>query len=230
MRKSAGFTLLEMVISTTLFAAGSIYVYATFTGVTKSSRGATIQMDLGSNNKRGMTRLFTELQASSLTPQDTDGIDATDPERVLEILADDVAPAPATKAKLVTRPAVGGGTTNADGSYVLGHGRQQARERTITGSRRLRFRKVVGYRFNATTGSILPEWSGWIEYRVNANRQLVRVGASGTTRVVANRVDAFDLEEKPDGTVLATIITARRNPTSGVWKRYANSVTIHPKN
>jgi len=229
MRRLAGFTLLEMMVSTALFVSGAVYVYATFSGVTKSSRSATVQMDLGSHNKRGMTRLFSELQASSLTPQDTDGIDSTDPESVLQVLDDDAAPSPKTKARIVTRTAVGN-ATEEDGKYRLGAGRQQARERTITRSKILRFRKVVGYRFNATTGSILPEWSGWIQYRVDNRSRLVRINADGTRRAVAHRVDAFDVEEKPDGTVLVTIITARRDPSRAGWKRYANSVTIHPKN
>ena len=65
MRTNRGFTLLEMTVATALFAAGSLFVYSTFAGVTKSSRSATVRIDLGSQNKRALTRLYNELQASS---------------------------------------------------------------------------------------------------------------------------------------------------------------------
>jgi prepilin-type N-terminal cleavage/methylation domain-containing protein len=230
-RRFAGFTLLEMMISMALFTAGAVYVYATFSGVTTSSRSATVQIDLGSENKKAMTRLFAELQASSLTPQDTDGIDATEPEPVLVIEDDTGAPAPTTKAKLVNRGAVGGGVQGSAGTgYELGHSKEQARERVITSSKRLRFRKVVGYMFNQSSGTIVPEWSGWVTYSVNDRNQLVRTVPGRPTRVVANHVDAFDVDAKVDGTIVVTMITARRNPTGAGWKRYANAVTIHPKN
>jgi prepilin-type N-terminal cleavage/methylation domain-containing protein len=230
MRKNAGFTLIEMIISVALFVAGSVYVYATFSGVTTSSRTATTQIDLGSQNKRAMTRLFAELQASSLTPQDTDGVDATEPEAVLVIEADSTAPEPVTKARLVTRTALGGAVQESSDGFKLGASREQARERVITQSKRLRFRKVIGYLFNQSAGSIVPEWSNWITYQVNARRQLVRIVPGRQPRVVANHVDAFDVEAKVDGTVVVTMITGKRNPAGPGWRRYANSVTIHPKN
>ena len=230
MRKHAGFTLLEMMVSMAIFAAGAIYIYATFSGVTSSSKNATVEIDLGSENKRAMTRLFAELQATSMNAQDTDGLDATDPEPVVLITDDLGAPLPESKVNVVTRPSVGGGTQDATGTFDLGEGRQQARERTITRSKQLRFRKVIGYQFNATSGTIGPEWSRWVTVRMNARRQLIRVVDGGPARVIANRVDAFDVEAKPDGTLLVTIITARRDPAGGRARRYANAVTIHPKN
>jgi len=229
MRRNAGFTLIEMTVAAGLFAAGAIYIYGTFAGVTRSSRTATVQIDLGSQNKRALTRFFGELQASSLTPQDTDGLDATEPEAVLTIADDDAAPVPNTTAIIVNRSAVGT-VTQTDGTWNLGEGKMQARERTITTSKIIRFRKVVGYQFNAGAGTIVPEWSNWITYRVNAQNQLIRQVDGGATRVIANRVDALDVAARIDGTVLVTLITARRNPTGPGWKRYANSITIHPKN
>lgn len=229
MRRNAGFTLIEMAVAAGLFAAGAIYIYGTFAGVTRSSRTATVQIDLGSQNKRALTRFFSELQASSLTPQDTDGLDATEPEAVLTIEDDADAPAPNTTAVIVNRPAVGT-VTQTDGTWNLGEGKMQARERSITTNKIIRFRKVIGYQFNAGAGTIVPEWSNWITYRVNAQNQLIRQVAGGATRVIANRVDALDVEARIDGTVLVTLITARRNPTGPGWKRYANSITIHPKN
>jgi hypothetical protein len=94
----------------------------------------------------------------------------------------------------------------------------------------LRVRHGRGYQFNAGAGTIVPEWSSWITYRVNAQNQLIRNVEGGATRVIANRVDALDVQARIDGTVLVTLITARRNPTGPGWKRYANSITIHPKN
>lgn len=229
MRRNAGFTLLEMAVAAGLFAAGAIYIYGTFAGVTRSSRTATVQIDLGSQNKRALTRFFGELQASSLTPQDTDGLDATEPEAVLTIQDDDAAPVPNTKAIIVNRPTVGT-VTQTDGTWSLGSGKMQARETSITKSKIIRFRKVIGYQFNAGAGTIVPEWSNWITYRVNAQNQLIRQVDGGATRVIANRVDALHVDPRIDGTVLVTLITARRNPTGAGWKRYANSITIHPKN
>jgi len=229
MRRNAGFTLIEMTVAAGLFAAGAIYIYGTFASVTRSSRTATVQIDLGSQNKRALTRFFGELQASSLTPQDTDGLDATEPEPVLTILDDDAAPAPNTKAIIVNRSAVGT-VTQTGGTWELGEGKMQARERSIAMSKIIRFRKVIGYQFNAGAGTIVPEWSSWITYRVNTQNQLMRQVDGGATRVIANRVDALDVEARIDGTVLVTLITARRNPTGAGWKRYANSITIHPKN
>jgi prepilin-type N-terminal cleavage/methylation domain-containing protein len=230
MRKSGGFTLLEMTISAALFAAGAVYVYATFSGVTRSSRTATVQMDLGSQNKRALTRLFTELQASSLREQDTDGLDSTEAEAVLVIQDDLQAPLPSTKARLVTRAALSAAETGEDGAWELGASREQARERTITRSKLLRFRKVMGYQFSADVGAIVPRWSEWVTYRVDGNRQLVRALGARPSRVVATRVDAFDVEAKPDGTVVVTTVTARRDPLGDGFRRYANSVTVHPKN
>jgi len=229
MRRNAGFTLIEMTVAAGLFAAGAVYIYGTFAGVTRSSRTATVQIDLGSQNKRALTRFFGELQASSLTPQDTDGLDATEPEAVLTIADDDAAPVPNTKAIIVNRSTVGT-VTQLDGTWVLGEGKMQARERSIIKSKIVRFRKVIGYQFNAGAGTIVPEWSNWITYRVNAQNQLMRQVDGGATRIIANRVDALDVDARIDGTVLVTLITARRNPTGPGWKRYANSITIHPKN
>jgi prepilin-type N-terminal cleavage/methylation domain-containing protein len=229
MRRNAGFTLIEMTVAAGLFAAGAVYIYGTFAGVTRSSRTATVQIDLGSQNKRALTRFFGELQASSLTPQDTDGLDATEPEAVLVISDDDAAPIPNTKAIIVNRSTVGT-VTQLDGTWALGEGKMQARERSIIKSKTIRFRKVIGYQFNAGAGTIVPEWSNWITYRVNAQNQLMRQVDGGATRIIANRVDALDVDARIDGTVLVTLITARRNPTGPGWKRYANSITIHPKN
>ena len=67
MRRSGGFTLVEMMVSTGLFIAGALFVYSTFSGVTKSSRSVTVDVDLGSYNKQALTRIFSEMQASSLT-------------------------------------------------------------------------------------------------------------------------------------------------------------------
>ena len=228
-RRNAGFTLIEMVVATGLFAAGAVYIYGTFASVTRSSRSATVQIDLGSQNKRALTRFFGELQASSLTPQDTDGLDATEPEAVLTIADDDAAPTPNTKAIIVNRSAVGT-VTQKGGTWALGEGKMQARERSIAKSKVVRFRKVIGYQFNAGAGTIVPEWSSWVTYRVNARNQLMRQVEGGATRIIANRVDALDVQARVDGTVLVTLITARRNPTGPGWKRYANSITIHPKN
>ncbi|MHC4548786.1 MAG: prepilin-type N-terminal cleavage/methylation domain-containing protein [Planctomycetota bacterium] len=229
MRRNAGFTLLEMVVATGLFLAGAIYIYGTFAGVTKSTRSATVQVDLGSQNKKALTRFFSELQASSLTPQDTDGLDSTEPEAVLTIADDANAPVPRTKAIIVNRKAVGD-VNQTGGTWSLGGGKMQARETSITQSKTVRFRKVIGYQFNTGAGTIVPEWSNWITYRVNARNQLVRSVEGGATRVVANRVDALHVDPRIDGTVLVTLITGRRNPTGAGWRRYANSITIHPKN
>lgn len=225
-----GFTLIEMVISVTIFAAGAVYIYATFSGVTRSTRTATVEIDLGSQNKKALSRLFNELQATSLTPQDTDGLDSTEPVAVCVIEDDNAAPLPSTAAKLVNRGTVQTPTANTDGSVTIGHTREQGRERTITQSKRIRFRKVVGYLFSQTAGTIMPEWSDWITYSVNQNRQLIRQRPGRQPRVVSNRVDALDAEVRPDGTILLTIISARKSPDGRGWKRYANAVTVHPKN
>ena len=81
-----------------------------------------------------------------------------------------------------------------------------------------------------SSGSIVPEWSNWITYQLNDNNQLVRIVPGRPVRVIANKIDAFDVEPKPDGTVVVTVITARLDPNGHGWRRYANAVTIHPKN
>ncbi|MFQ5668761.1 MAG: type II secretion system protein J [Candidatus Binatia bacterium] len=229
-RRTAGFTLVEMVVATALFAAGSVYVYATFTGVTRSTRTATLEIDLGVQNKRALSRMFNEMQATSLTPQDTDGLDSTEPISVFVIEQDTAAPLPKTQALLVNRGAAGAVATSVDGTKAIGDSRTQARELAITRSKRIRFRKVVGYQFSAGAGTILPEWSGWITYSINGRNQLVRQREGGRPRVISGRIDALEAQARTDGTVIVTLISARRNPVGAGWRRYANSVTINPKN
>jgi hypothetical protein len=115
-------------------------------------------------------------------------------------------------------------------TWALGKTQTQARERAISASQMLRFRKVIGYQFNAAKGTIIPEWSNEVTYRVNARKQLVRAVAGGPARVVAQYVDALDAQVTADGTVILTIITARPLGDGKGWKRYANSVTVRPKN
>jgi prepilin-type N-terminal cleavage/methylation domain-containing protein len=230
MRRNAGFTLVEMVIAVTIFAAGSLYIYATFTGVTRSSRTATLEIDLGSQNKRALTKIFNELQATSLTAQDTDGLDSTEPEAVCVIEDDTAAPAPLSIARLVNRVDTTYVQTTSDGEKLLGDGTEQARERVVTQNRRVRYRKVIGYQFNAGAGTIMPEWSNWVTLRVNNQRQLVREVPGRQPRVISNRVDAFHAEARPDGTIRVTLVSARRDPVTSNWRRYANAVIIHPKN
>jgi len=228
--RSRGFTLLEMMIAMTIFSAGAVYIYATFSGVTRSSRTATIEIDLGSQNKRALSRMFNELQATSLTPQDTDGLDSTEPVAVCVLEADNAAPAPKTNSKLVDRSGVVSPGTTKEGDLKVGGTRTQARERIITMSKKIRFRKVVGYMFSETAGTIMPEWSNWVTYSINDKRQLVRQAEGKQGRIVSNRVDALDAEIRADGTILLTLISATRNPVGPGWRRYANSVTVHPKN
>lgn len=229
MRRIGGFTLVEMMVSTGLFIAGALFVYSTFSGVTKSSRSVTVDVDLGSYNKQALTRLFSEMQASSLTAQDTDGLDSTEPEPVLTIADDPAAPTPRTKAVIVNRRAVGS-ATDVDGTWEVGGSRMQAREMAITTSKQVRFRKVIGYQFNPSAGSITPEWSRWITYAVNDRSQLVRSLEGGASRIIAQSVDAFDVQARVDNTLLVTLITAKRDPSNPGWRRYANSITVHPKN
>ena len=229
MRRNGGFTLIEMMVSTGLFVAGALFVYSTFSGVTKSSRSVTVDVDLGSYNKQALTRIFSEMQASSLTAQDTDGLDSTEPEPVLTITDDPAAPLPRTKAVIVNRRTVGS-ATDVDGVWEVGGGRMQAREMSITTSKQVRFRKVIGYQFNPSAGSITPEWSRWITYSVNDRSQLVRSLEGGASRIIAQSVDAFDVQARVDNTLLVTLITAKRDPSNPGWRRYANSITIHPKN
>jgi len=229
MRRNGGFTLIEMIISTGLFIAGAVFVYSTFAGVTKSSRSVTVDIDLGSYNKQALTRIFSEMQASSLTAQDTDGLDSTEPEPVLTIEDDLAAPKPHTKAVIANRRAVGS-ATDVNGTWAVGGSRMQAREMAIATSKLVRFRKVIGYQFNPSAGSITPEWSKWITYSVNERSQLVRGVEGGATRIIAQNVDAFDVQARVDSTLLVTLITAKRDPSNPGWRRYANSITIHPKN
>jgi len=39
-----------------------------------------------------------------------------------------------------------------------------------------------------------------------------------------------DLTISPDGTVIVTLVNAKRNPNAPGFIRYANAVTVHPKN
>lgn len=226
--RTRGFTMVEMVVATAVFVAGAIYVYSTFAGVTMSTASATVEVDLNSQNKRALTALYTELQASSLASHDVDGSGADVPVLVVE--SDTAAPESLTRPRLVTRLLK---TPEQDGAtWTLGESKEQAREKTILRNSRLRFRKVVGYRFNASAGTIEPEWSQEVVYEVNARRQLVRrvVGSGAPPRVVAHYVDAFDVESKSDDTVVVTLVSARPAPDGKGFRRYANAVTVHPKN
>jgi prepilin-type N-terminal cleavage/methylation domain-containing protein len=229
-RNTHGFTLVELVFALAIFATGSLFVHSLLSGVTENSQTVTIGIDLGSQNKRCLTQIFNGLQATSLLPQDTDGLDATDPVSVFLIEEDDGAPTPKTEAVLTNR-ATASVEFAQDGTTLLAGGsREQAREKRITKSKRIRFRRVAGYRFNATTGAILPDWSGWITYFVDAKGHLMYQADGKPARAIASRVDALDAEVRPDGTILVTIVSARRSPDGHGWRRYANSVTIHPKN
>lgn len=220
--------MVEMVIATAMFAAGSLYIYSTFTGVTRSTQNATVSIDLGSQNKKALTKIYNELQATSVIEQDTDGVDSTPPETVFAITADDTAPRPFTAAKLVSRGTFS--ATQSGETVNVGGNKVQAREIVVATQSRLRFRKVIGYQFNAGAGSILPEWSNWVTYRVDNQRRLIREVPGRPTRTVANRVDVFNVQEQSDGTVVVSLVTGRRNPDGRGVKRYANAVTIHPKN
>ena len=226
--RSRGFTLIEIMVAITIFASGSVYFFSTFAQVTRSSQTTGVSMDLGAQNKKALTRLYNELQATSGVEHDTDGADATPPEAVFTVTSDAGAPRPSTAARPGVR--VGGVPVEKEGVLQLGAGKEQAREKSITLQSRLRFRKVVGYMFKQSSGSILPEWSGWITYRVDGRRRLIRESASGKSSIVARRVDAFDVASRPDGTVVVTIVTARPNPDGSGMRRYANSVSVFPKN
>ncbi|MHC4409269.1 MAG: PulJ/GspJ family protein [Planctomycetota bacterium] len=228
MRSRRGFTMVEMVIATAMFAAGSLYIYSTFTGVTRSTQNATVAIDLGSQNKKALTKVYNELQATSVIEQDTDGVDSTPPEAVFSITEDTGAPRPFTAARLVERGTFSASQTGE--TVTVGGNKVQAREMVVATQTRLRFRKVIGYQFNAGAGSILPEWSNWVTYRVDSQRRLIREVPGRPTRTVANRVDVFNAREQSDGTIVVSLVTGRRNPDGRSVKRYANAVTIHPKN
>jgi len=227
MSGSRGFTLIEMVVAMALFLAGGTYVYSTFAGVTVSTSVATVEIDLNSQSKRALTALYNELQASSVASHDLTGSGVEEPVLVVE--SDLAAPRPKTAPRVVVRgtttPEQVGGTT-----WELGASKPQARELALGAPSRLRFRKVVGYRFNATAGTIEPEWSEEVVYAVNATRQLERRAGSRAPQVVASHVDAFDVEVKADGTVVLTLVSARLGADGRGWRRYANAVTVHPKN
>ena len=226
--RNRGFTLIEIMVAVSIFAAASVYVFSTFAGVTRASQTTTVSIDLGAQNKKALTRLSNELQATSTIEHDTDAFDGTPPEAVLTVAADSGAPRPSTAARNVTRNAL---ESIADsGVLELGAGQQQAREKSVAEQTRLRFRKVVGYLFKSSSGAILPEWSSWITYRVDSRRRLIRESESGRVTVVAQRVDAFDVVVRPDGTVAVTLVNARPNPDGSGVQRYANAVAVHPKN
>jgi len=239
MRTNRGFTLLEMTIATALFAAGSLFVYSTFAGVTKSSRSATVRIDLGSQNKRALTRLYNELQASSVLPQKADNLDAgtllpteINPDgsvNVMLVAQDDASPLPHTVATIVDRTKEAMASLDVNVATDVGATTVKAREKTLPRSSILTFRKVIGYAF--TAGEIGPEWSARIIYRVNARRQLTRQVGTRPVRVVAHNVDVFHVDNSnPDGTLVITLVTAKPDPTGDGWRRYANNLTIHPKN
>ncbi|MEM8885539.1 MAG: prepilin-type N-terminal cleavage/methylation domain-containing protein [Planctomycetota bacterium] len=228
MRRQHGFTLAEAVVAVAIFATGSLYIYSTFTGVTRSSQTASVQIDLGSQNKKALTKIYNELQATSMIAQDTDGLDSTPPEAVFNVSTDNGAPTPYTKAKLVTRTMKS--ATQTGGKWEVGANKMQAREMEVSNQSQLRFRKVIGYQFNATAGSILPQWSGWVTYRVDNQRRLIREADGRPTRTVAQRVDVFNVNPRADGTVVISLVTGRRSPDGQGVRRYANAITINPKN
>lgn len=238
MRRQDGFSLVEMVIATALFAVGSLFIYTTFTSVTRSSAAATVRIDLGAENKRALTRIYDELQASSSVAQKIENLPVTafDTEEINSdgtittlLSGDDAdAPLPVTVARIVDRSTASEATLEDD-TWSVGEGKTQARERVLPRSSWLRFRKVTGYFFNG--GDISPAWSTRVEYRVNGQRQLVRRVAASNPRVVANDVDVFHVDRtNPDGTVVITLVTAKPDPNGEGWRRYANTLTVHPKN
>ena len=225
-RGGAGFTLIEMAVASAMFAAGALYIYSTFAGITRSSQSATIALDLNSENKRALTTLYNEVQASSLAPHDID--DSGTEVAVFTVDVDAAAPLPRTQALNVDRSgATVSGVTN---DFTLGEAKQQARERTIGTSSRLRLRKVIGFRFQVAGGTISPEWSQEVTFFVNQRRQLVRSLPGRSPRIISNYVDAFEVQIRADGTVIITLINAKRNPNAAGFIRYANAVTVQPKN
>lgn len=223
-----GFTLLEMVIAVTILSTGMVYVFSTFADTTTATQSAALGADLGGQNKKALTRLFNELQGTSTVLQDTDGLDGTAPESVFSAAPDATAPRPFSAPRSVTRTS--GDPDTVDGTLQLGAGEQRAREKTIPTQTLLRFRKVKGYVFKAATGAVVPEWTNWVTYRVGPRRRLLRTTQDGQSRVVALNVDAFDVSTLADGSLVVTLVTARRNPGSKRLIRYANSVSIVPKN
>jgi len=65
---------------------------------------------------------------------------------------------------------------------------------------------------------------------VNGSRQLERRSGARAPQVVASHVDAFRVEVKADGTLVITLVSARPAADGRGWRRYANAVTVHPKN
>lgn len=225
-RGGAGFTLIEMAVASAMFAAGALYIYATFAGITRSSQSATIALDLNSENKRALTALYNEIQASSLATHDIN--DSGTEVAVFTVDVDAAAPLPRSQSLNVDRSgATIQGVTN---DFTLGEAKEQARERNIGTNSRLRMRKVIGFRFQVAGGTISPEWSQEVTFRVNQLRQLVRSIPGRPPRIISNHVDAFEVRPRPDGTVIVTLVNAKRNPNAPGFIRYANAVTVHPKN
>ena len=189
-----------------------------------------VRWDVDGDGQVGFSDIIAVLSAWGPCLDCAEDIDDSGVEQPVFVrIEDDTSPTPATPAKVVTRTFTAP-VQDGEGNWGLGEAKVQAREKTIARNSQISFRKVVGYRFNAGAGSILPEWSPLITYRVDAQRKLQRSVDGGRTRTVAAYVDAFDVETRVDGTVVIPLITAKRRPAGGGWQRYANSTTIHPKN
>jgi hypothetical protein len=141
MRRDAGFTVIEVVVATTLLAAGSFYAYSAFADGTES---ATVRHDDGPRNRPALTRICDELEATSLTARDTDGPGDAEATPVFEILDDASAPAPRARdgaiprsKRIRFRKAVGAGTGAREWSGWLSYSVNDRHElvRTAEGGR-----------------------------------------------------------------------------------------------
>jgi hypothetical protein len=122
-----------------------------------------------------------------------------------------------------------GRTRSQTGSlYTFGNASLRPRNRNFTLNAIVTFQKVIGYWIDTNTNAPVLNWSTPITYRVQG-RDLVRQ-QDGRTLIVSRNCSCFFVEQTDAGTIVLSLISQRRAPSTGEVTQQSNQVEIRPKN
>jgi prepilin-type N-terminal cleavage/methylation domain-containing protein len=212
-RRSRGFSLLEILISTALL---SIVFYLSLSGSAGSMRGSTLnqaRLEAMAENAKALVTMNLELQEASVRDETV---------QIYEIGDDGVMSAAAVDPTLVPPPGTVSPTTDSigDESYAL------------------RFMTVGD--FSSVGDNIEVETAGPFHYRLGTGAttdfrrdQLVRIDETGgeQPRVLCRGVRQLIFQrDARGGALLITLVTLGRDPISGTQIPIRQVLTVTPKN